>query len=106
MLTKEVINAVKVIDSISKKMAQLDRARDSLFADIKGLILKEDKFCGINYLEITSLSIVDTPVGKFQENGSYASEQCDDSLYAPDSGIGVVCWPIEGGKWLKVDYIW
>lgn len=106
MLTKEVINAVKAIDDISEKMAQLDRTRDGLVTDIKHLILKEDLFCGLNYLEITSLAIVDVPTGQEQENGSYAEEHHDDSLYNPDSGYGILYWPIEGGKWLKIEYIW
>jgi hypothetical protein len=106
MLTKEVINAVNVIDTITERMAQLGRTRDSLFTDIKNLILKADPYCGLDYLEVTSLSIVDSPIGQQQENGSFASEHCEDSLLMPDSGYGLVCWPIEGGKWLKVDYIW
>lgn len=106
MLTKEVINAVNAIDAISEQMARLDRDRDGLVTDIKNLVLQKDPFCGLDYLEITSLSIVDNPVGQLQENGSYTSEHCDDSLFMPDSGCGVLCWAIEGSKWLKIDYIW
>lgn len=106
MLTNEVINAVNSLDSITKQMSQLDRDRDELKTYIKSLILKEDWLCGLDYIEITGMNIVASPIGEQQDNGSYVLENCDDSLFMPDSGHGVVFWPIEGGKWLKIDYIW
>lgn len=106
MLTKEVINTIKSVDLINERVAQLCHAREGLLEDIKNLILEEDFLCGLDQLEIISLSITDAPIGRQQENGSYTFEKCDDSLFMPDSGHGLVCWPIEGGKWLKIDYIW
>ena len=107
MLTRGVINTVKAIDALTKQMASIDRERDDLIYSLKSLIQKEDQACGIEFLEALSFSIEDKPAGIKQENGSYIFEKCDDSLYSPDSGSGVIFLPIEDeDKWLKIQYVW
>lgn len=107
VLTKGVINTVKAIDALSKQMASIDRDRDDLIWGLKETIRKEDPTCNLEYLEVISFSIVDEPTGSLQENGSYVFEQCDDSLFSPDSGSGLIFWPInDEDKWLKIEYIW
>lgn len=107
MLTKNVINTVKAIDALSKQMASIDRERDEMIWSLKEAVKSEDNCCNLEYLEVVSFSIVNEPAGDQQENGSYVLEKCDDSLFNPDSGSGVMFWPIENeDKWLKIEYIW
>lgn len=106
MLTKKVVNTVKAIDALSKQLASIQRDREELILSIKQAILEDDTTCGMDYIEITGLSIVDEPVGPLRQNGWHAIEKCDDSIYMPDSGCGILCWPIEDEKWLRIDYDW
>lgn len=107
MLTKQVINTVKAIDALSKQLDSVCRQRDELINDLKYTIIKNDPDCGLNYLEVTSYSIVNEPQGNKQDNGSYILEKCTDSIYCPDSGAGILFYPLENEEsYLRIDYIW
>ena len=107
MLTRGTINTVKAIEALNKQLDSVCRQRDELINDLKYTIIKNDPDCGLNYLEVTSYSIVNEPQGNRQDNGSYISEKCDDSLYCPDSGSGALFYPLENEeKYLRIDYIW
>jgi hypothetical protein len=107
MLTRGVINTVKAIDALTKQMASIDREREELIRSLKETIKSEDSYCNLEYLEVVSFDIVNEPAGNPQENGSYVLEKCDDSLFNPDSGSGIMFWPIENeDKWLKIEYLW
>lgn len=107
MLTRGVINTVKAIDALNKQLNSVYRQRDELINDLKHTIIKNDPTCGLDYLEITSYRITREPLGTKQSNGSYILENCDDSLYCPDSGSGMVFYPIENEDlYLQIEYIW
>lgn len=107
MLTKQVINTVKAIDSLTNQLDSICKQRDEFINDIKQLIIMNDSEFGSSYVEIEHYSIVDKPQGKRRPNGVYVIEQCDDSLYCPDSGSGTLFYPIENeDKYLRVDFYW
>lgn len=107
MLTKSVINTVKAIDALNKQLDSMCRQRDEFINDLKLVVIENDPVCGLDYLEITSYSIVDKPQGSKQDNDSYILEKCDDSLYCPDSGSGALFYPLENDeRYLRIDYIW
>lgn len=106
MLTKDVINTINQIDSLNEQISQLYSELERQKSLLVKQISREDWVFNVDYDEITSVSITDTPCGQLQGNGSYVSERCDDSIYAPDSGSGTICWPIEDNTWLKIEYLW
>ena len=106
MLTKDVINTVNRIDEFNEQICRLYSELEQQKSLLIKQIAREDWVFNVDYDEITSVSIADTPCGQLQENGSYVSERCDDSIYAPDSGSGTIYWPIEDGNWLKIEYLW
>lgn len=107
MLTRQVINTVKAIDSLNKQLDSICRQRDEFINDIKQIILSNDPECDLEYITISSYSIVDEPQGKIRRNGVYVIEKCDDSIYCPDTGSGTLFYPIENeDKYLRVDFYW
>ena len=107
MLTKQVINTVKAINSFNKQLDSICRQRDELINDLKHLIISNDPECDLEYLTISSYEIVSEPRGKLRHNGVYVIERCDDSLFCPDSGSGTLFYPIDNeDKYLRVDFYW
>ena len=59
-----------------------------------------------NYKNVTNICITNGVTGLHKDNGVYVDECVDDSLYAPDSGHGVIYYPIETGQYLAISYEW
>lgn len=92
-LSKKVIELVNNYAGDLEKMPNEDK--DFLIAQIDGL------YKGfLSAALINRMWIEDSPIGEYTTDGQYCKYEVEPGLFA----VGIYCLPIEGGKYLAIDY--
>ena len=92
-LSKKVIKIINNNGSNLKNLSEEDK--EFLIAQIDGLY---DGF--LDTVFITCMWIAPNPIGEYTKDGQYGKGKVIPGLIA----VGTYCFPIEGGKYLAIDY--